>query len=91
MESVLAVTALTFSCNSWSANKGEGVGRACKGLADNPVNHPPAPSRPALPAPREAARESWVSVTSHLLNPLILLFLGGKALNIPFVFFFLFA
>ena len=62
----------------------------------------PVPSQPALPPPREAARESWalpgapggssreecVSVTGHLLNPLILLFLGGKALNIPSVFFF---
>lgn len=58
-------------------------------------------SQPALPPLSEAARGSWalpgalggsaqeecVCVPSHLLNPLILLFLGGKALNIPFIFF----
>lgn len=100
-QSVLAVTALTSSCNSWSAEKGEGYEGPARTRQTTMLIVLLVTSQPALPPLSEAARGSWAlpgapggssqeecgCVTSHLLNPLILLFLGGKALNIPFVFF----
>lgn len=79
-----------------------GVGRACKGLADDDVNRPSGYSPAGFATPERGCRRElgppWgprrllpgglCMYPSHLLNPLILLFLGGKALNIPFVCFF---